>query len=36
MDQDIFSNNSIVIDQGSGQFKAGFGGEDKPKLIFNS
>ena len=33
---DIFSNNSIVIDQGSSQFKAGFGGEDKPKLFFSS
>ncbi|CAD8065674.1 unnamed protein product [Paramecium sonneborni] len=36
MDNHIFANNSIVIDMGSSQIKAGIGGEEKPKLIFNS
>ena len=30
------SENPIIIDLGSGQIKAGFGGRDLPKIIFNS
>ncbi|CAK62550.1 unnamed protein product (macronuclear) [Paramecium tetraurelia] len=36
MDRNIFANNPMIIDMGSSQIKAGFGGEDKPKVIFNS
>jgi centractin len=33
---DVLTRNPIVIDNGSGTIKAGFAGEDKPKLIFPS
>lgn len=35
-DVDVFSNQPVVIDNGSGLIKAGFAGADLPKLIFPS
>lgn len=31
---EILIKPPLVIDNGSGNMKAGFGGEDKPKVIF--
>ena len=33
---DVIANQPIVIDNGSGVLKAGFAGEDTPKLIFDN
>ena len=31
---EVLTKSPIVIDNGSGSIKAGFAGEDKPKVIF--
>lgn len=33
---EVLTKSPIVIDNGSGSIKAGFSGEDKPKVMFNS
>jgi centractin len=33
---DVLTRNPIVIDNGSGSIKAGFVGEEKPRIIFPS
>jgi centractin len=33
---DSYIKTPIVIDNGSGSIKAGFGGEERPSLVFNS
>ena len=33
MDYDVIANQPVVIDNGSGVIKAGFAGEQQPKVI---
>lgn len=36
LDSILFNKQPIVIDNGSGVIKAGFSGDEKPKLVFNN
>lgn len=36
LDNLMFNKQPIVIDNGSGIIKAGFSGDERPKLVFNN